>query len=130
MGTGEGLSRCQAYKRSGGVVGPAEVGPTPFSQPWAALPAQLGIQLQLQAAAQPSFCKCFPGSSSLQAEGKSPRVQADTRCVLCEGARCPGEGRRNARENFKPSLLAGWCYLLLQTQSCKKRKASPDKTGT
>lgn len=43
----------------------------------------------LRWAAQLAFCKCFPGASSLQAEGKSPQVQADTHWVLCEGARCP-----------------------------------------
>lgn len=70
-------------------MGSAGVGLTPFSQPWAALQAQMGIQPQLQAAAQLSSCKCFPGASSLQAEGQSPQVQADTCCVLCGGSGCP-----------------------------------------
>lgn len=118
--------------QGGGVVGPAaaEVGPTPFSQPWAALQAQLGIQLQMPAAAQLSFCKCFPGAISVQAEGTSPQGQAGTRCVLGEGARCPCLQEKCNGESEALPFGRMVLFAITKTQSCKKRKASPDRTGT
>lgn len=100
----------------------AGVGLSLFSQPWAALQAQLGIQLQLQAAGQLSFCKCFPGARSLQAEGKSPQVQAETHCVLCEGARCPCS-QEKCKGEFQ-ALPFGRMVLFAVTNSVMQKEES------
>lgn len=102
----------------------AEVGPAPFSQPWAALPAQLGTKLQPQTTAQLSaFCKCLSGATSLHTEGKSPQVADTSSCGVLYMEPGGRARRRNLRQNFKISLLARWCDICYYKSSRAKRKA-------